>query len=226
MAGAAPRAAFFDVDGTLAGTNVVFPFAAARLRELPRALRFPWAALFLLRCALFLLVDCLNRSLFQRIFYRCYRGRDASAPARARLGEAAFDDYIKPKLFPRALQHIRQLRERGFEIVLVTGGLDFVAQRVGEALGAAHVIAAELEEEDGKFTGRLQGAPVSDAEKGRRIRSYAAAQGLDLARCHAYGDSRADLGMLEAVGHPHAVSPSGALQRLADQRGWPVLKWD
>jgi len=220
------RAAFFDVDGTLAGTNVVFPYAAARLRELPRALRIPWGALFLLRCALFLLVDACNRSLFQRLFYRCYRGRDASAAAKARLGEVAFDDYIRPRLFPRALQHVRLLQAQGFEIVLVTGGLDFVARRVGEALGASHVVAAELEEEGGRFTGRLRGRPVSDAEKGRRIRAYAAVRGLNLDRCHAYGDSRADLGMLEAVGRPHAVSPSRSLQRLAAQKGWPVLEWE
>ncbi|MEQ1699786.1 MAG: hypothetical protein ABMA25_06730 [Ilumatobacteraceae bacterium] len=48
-------------------------------------------------------------------------------------------------------------------------------------------------------------------------------EGLDLAQCWAYSDSASDLPMLEAVGHPVAVNPDAKLERVAGQRGWPVV---
>ena len=47
--------------------------------------------------------------------------------------------------------------------------------------------------------------------------------GYELDRCYGYSDSASDLPMLEAVGHPVAVNPDGALERIAHQRGWPVV---
>ena len=48
-------------------------------------------------------------------------------------------------------------------------------------------------------------------------------QGLDLGQCWAYSDSASDLPMLEAVGHPVAVNPDARLERVAGQRGWPIV---
>jgi len=49
---------------------------------------------------------------------------------------------------------------------------------------------------------------------------------LDLERCFAYGDSTSDWWMLEAVGRPAAVNPSGDLARIAGRNGWQVLRWN
>ena len=48
---------------------------------------------------------------------------------------------------------------------------------------------------------------------------------VDLADCHAYGDSLADLPMLELVGHPHPINPDFRLSREARRRRWPVETW-
>ena len=68
--------------------------------------------------------------------------------------------------------------------------------------GVDHVIANTLEEaeETETFTGRLAGAPVADEEKRTRVLAYAREHDVDLATSHAYGDSAADLPMLECVG--------------------------
>jgi len=46
---------------------------------------------------------------------------------------------------------------------------------------------------------------------------------IDLAASYAYADSIYDLPLLEAVGHPVAVSPEERLASIARQRGWPIL---
>ena len=55
------------------------------------------------------------------------------------------------------------------------------------------------------------------------MRAYAADHGVDLSASSAYTDSRSDIELLEAVGHPFAVNPDRALRQAAKARGWPVL---
>ena len=63
-------------------------------------------------------------------------------------------------------------------------------------------------------------------EKAALIRRLAARDGLDLAGSWAYSDSATDLPMLESVGHPVAVNPDRALRRIAQLRGWQILRFD
>jgi HAD superfamily hydrolase (TIGR01490 family) len=109
--------------------------------------------------------------------------------------------------------------------VLVTGSLDFLIEPLARELRVDEVVAAALEERDDRFTGALATTPLSDVEKARRLSALAAARGINLAVSHAYGDSIADLAMLEAVGFPHAVNPDERLRAIAARRGWPVHVW-
>ena len=54
----------------------------------------------------------------------------------------------------------------------------------------------------------------------------AAERGIDLAASYAYSDSESDLPMLEAVGHPVAVNPDSALEKIARERGWRIMRFD
>jgi hypothetical protein len=55
------------------------------------------------------------------------------------------------------------------------------------------------------------------------IKEIADWEGYDMAVSYAYSDSASDLPMLEAVGHPVAVNPDGALATIAHDRGWPIV---
>jgi phosphoserine phosphatase len=63
------------------------------------------------------------------------------------------------------------------------------------------------------------------AAKAEAVRSYAAAQAIDLAASSAYTDSRSDIEPSQAVGHPFAVNPDRALRRAAAANGWRVLRF-
>ena len=62
-------------------------------------------------------------------------------------------------------------------------------------------------------------------QKAATIRLIAERDNLDLTESWAYSDSATDLPMLEAVGHPVVVNPDRALRRIAQMRGWPVLRF-
>lgn len=220
----ATRAAFLDVDGTITGTNVVLAFATCRLTELPLWARVFWVPAFALRGLLYLALDRVDRALFNRVFYRSYRGRPAAA--KDAMAALVHEKYLQPRAFAGALERIARLKGEGFRIVLVTGSLDFLVAPLAREVGADAVYAAKLVERDGRFTGELASMAVSNAEKGVLVAKYAEEQGVSLAESHAYGDSVADLAMLEAVGFPHAVKPDSRLRAIAAERGWPVLDWD
>jgi len=81
-----------------------------------------------------------------------------------------------------------------------------------------------MEVADGRYTGEMEFWAYGEA-KAARVRELASARGYRLADCYAYSDSRTDLPMLEAVGHPRAVNPDRALRKVARQRQWPVLEF-
>ena len=87
------------------------------------------------------------------------------------------------------------------------------------------MLAPSLLESEGRFTGELDGPPIGEQEKARRIRRFAEENDISLSRSHAFGDSIADLPMLEVVGHPHVVNPDRALSAIARARAWATHHW-
>ncbi len=226
MTGAAEgvrSAAFFDVDGTLARTNVVHYYVYFRRRQMSPFTGSLWYAAFLLKCLYYLALDRIDRSAFNRVFYRSYTGLRVD-----RIKEQARDCYrevIVPRRFDQVVACLAEHRRAGRRIVLVTGSIGYVMEPLAGDLGAEDLIATRLIESDGCFTGQLDGPPIALDEKARLVRRLAQENGIDLEESYAYGDSVADLPMLEAVGHPQAVNPDRRLATIAQARGWPIHQW-
>ena len=230
------RAAFFDLDGTLARSNVVAQYAAWKMSTLNAFQKLLWVPFYALKCAVYLLVDKVSRSAFNEMFARDFKGERASEAAKREMARVAFESYLSARLFPAALEAIRVLKAQGFEIVLVTGSLDFMVEPVAALVGADAVIANELEttsvrnaatneERELAFTGALRSAAVADDEKRVRVLAYAEARGVDLRASRAYGDALAVEAMLRAVGTPSVVSPKRAMRARAERVGWPIVEW-
>lgn len=216
-------AAFFDVDGTLVDRTIVDYYIYFRKRLMSPVQAVFWHPLYLLKCVAYLLLDAVDRNRFNRVFYADYRG----LPAEKTKSFAAdcFRDVIRSRVFPGAREAVAEHVRGERQIVLVTGSLDFIMRPVAEDFRSAELIAASLVESNGLFTGRLTGPPIGHEEKARRILEFAANRGIDLDTSYAYGDSVADLPMLETVGFPNAVNPDGRLRKIAEARGWPVHRW-
>lgn len=140
-----------------------------------------------------------------------------------------------PRFFVEGIERVVWHAQRGHAIVLVSGTLEPLAQAAALALlvrlgvrgitAGIRVCATRLKSWDGKWTGRIVGEAMFGEEKARAVRRFAAARGMELAKCFAYGDSASDRWMLEVVGRPTAVNPSHDLARIARRNGWPVIRW-
>jgi fatty acyl-CoA reductase len=216
-------ATFFDVDGTLVQTTIAHYYAYFRRQSMSPLWAKLWYAAFMIKCGYYLLLDKISRSTLNVIFYRSYRG----LPVEGIKAKAAdcYREVIKPRRYQQAAESIAEHRRSGRKIVLVTGSIDFIIAPLAEELGVGGVLAPSLVESNGRFTGDLDGPPIGEEEKARRIRRYAEEHNIDLSQSHAYGDSIADLPMLEVVGFPHVVNPDKALAATAKARGWPMHRW-
>jgi HAD superfamily hydrolase (TIGR01490 family) len=214
-------AAIFDVDGTLLASNVVSHYAWLKLRDLPATLRPLWAASLVGRVPYYWALDKVSRAHFNRAFYKNYRGWK---PARARrLGAESFSGYVLKRLYPEAVETLREHKRAGHRVVLLSGALDFILKPFEDL--ADDVLTARLEEENGVYTGELSGTPVAGEARARMLASFARRRNVDLSRSYAYADSISDLPMLEAVGIPVAVNPDARLRAAAKEKGWQIKHW-
>ncbi len=133
---------------------------------------------------------------------------------------------IEPMIGGRALALIEAHRVRDRMMVIVTATNTFITRPIAERLGVSHLIGTEIEEVDGRFTGRPTGTPSFREGKILRVEQWLASQGQTLASYRAvwfYSDSANDLPLMERVSHPVAVDPDERLAAVAAERGWPII---
>jgi len=216
-------AAFFDVDGTIVNTTIVHYYVQIRSSLLPAFLRPFWFAWFALKAVYYVLLDKASRSTFNRVFYRNYRRLRSERVKQ--LAEGKLSQYLIARIFPAALDQVRTHKNRGELIVLVTGSLDFIVQPLAAHLNADHVLSVQLREENGRFTGELVTEPLAGVEKANAVTEFAKRHNIELSRSYAYGDSEADVPMLQCVGNPCVINPKKQFRRIARTHGWRVLRW-
>jgi HAD superfamily hydrolase (TIGR01490 family) len=215
--------AVFDVDGTLVETNVVEYYLWMRLKAKPID-EWPAFLLEMLReTPRWLYLERRSRAEFQRSFYRNYDGLDLEEMRR--LGEEALHAVTLRRVYPEGMRRIREHKQAGHRVLLLTGALDVVVEPLARLL-EVELNCAHLLIKDGVLTGDLESAPPAGEARSNLLQEYAARNGTDLASSFAYADSLSDLPMLELAGTPVVVNPDARLSQVGSQRGWRIERWE
>ena len=133
---------------------------------------------------------------------------------------------ILPAITPSARALVRRHLDAGDLCCCVTATNAFVTAPIAIELRIPHLIAVDLEEHGGVFTGKPRGIPSFQDVKIKRVEGWLATMDrrvADFPRSWFYSDSRNDIPLLERVTDPVAVDPDEALGTLARQRGWRVI---
>ena len=151
------------------------------------------------------------------------------SPQDADLAHARFmREVIMPNLRPQALALVRSHQTRGDLVALVTATNDFITAPIAHALGIVDLLAVRLERgPGGTITGRISGTPSYREGKVARVHEWLAGRDATLAafeRISVYSDSVNDLALLGLASDAVATNPTPALEAIAQERGWRILK--
>ena len=160
---------------------------------------------------------------FRESALRITRGWDRDV-VRAHVREN-LTDVIDPIVYDEALDRLREHRDAGHLVFLVSASPEEIVLPLAEHLGVDGAIASRARvDADGRYTGEVERYTYGP-HKAEAIVELAAELDIDLATSWAYSDSATDEPMLRAVGHPVAVNPDRELARLAATEGWTVLSF-
>ena len=217
-------AAYFDVDGTLVGTNLVHPTILHMVNQETMLASAARVGRALLQAPAMAMAEMRDRRLFNEMLFSHYRGMTEDRIVV--LAEECFERVVKPRMFVGTRDLIAKCKDAGQRVVLITGSLQCIIQHLAADLDVDHFIANRLEYKDGVATGKLLRPVVAGPEKSGLIVADAREHGHDLATCSGYSDSYSDVPMLSVVGHPNCIKPDSKLRQLARAYAWPVLDID
>jgi len=216
-------AAFFDVDGTLVRATTVhyYLFFMRRVFSKRKACKLMRELSLYLKIPYWMILDQIDRELFDRSFYASFKKLPTQETMA--LAKSCFDDLIRGRLLGVVVEKVRWHRERGDQVILLSGSPDFVLKPLSDYLEADALLCSALEVSGGCFTGKLAGDPVVGLVKVRKALQYAKDHYVDLSRSYVYADGSSDIPVLKTVGNPVAVCPNFCLRRAAKKNGWPIL---
>lgn len=210
--------AVFDLDGTITRHDTLLPFLAGYLR------RHPWRAARLLPALPALVRFPVDRD----------HGAVKGALIQAALGgltRARIEDWsaqFVPRLLARglyaeALEAIRQHRERGDRLLLMSASTELYVPRIALALGFDESVCTRLAWcADGRLDGRLATPNCRGEEKRRCLEALIARDAPR--RVVAYGNASSDLPHLRLAQQGFLVNAPSRLLRGGDG-AIQALRW-
>lgn len=189
---ARPVVAAFDFDGTLTWRDTLLPFLR-RLLGWPQLLWVlfvcsPWLAAYALRL--------ISNHRAKAVLLRASLAGRSPVEVEG-CAQAFVRDEMPRQWRPWGLRQLVQHQHAGHRCVLVTASTSLYMHRVGQALGVDAVLCTEMEQVNGRYSGRMATANCHGEEKVRRLQAWLVAEyGAEAPELHAYGDTHGDLPML------------------------------
>jgi HAD superfamily hydrolase (TIGR01490 family) len=214
------EAAFFDLDKTVIAKASMVAFGRPFYREGLISRRL------------------LLRALYGQLVYM-YLGADEAKLDRMRdsvlaltkgwhqervreIVDETLDDVVEPIVYDEALDLIREHREAGRLVYIISASPEEIVAPLARYLGVDDYLATRSSvDEDGRYTGTTE-LYCYGPRKAEVMVEVAKERGIDLAASYAYSDSATDIPMLECVGNATAVNPDRELQRAAREHGWEI----
>jgi len=133
------------------------------------------------------------------------------------------DEIIQPILLKPAQELIQLHQQRGDMLLVITATNSFVTEPIVKLYGIENLLATTPEYINNAYTGAVAGTPCFQEGKVERLHQWLSKTAYNLDDSWFYSDSQNDLPLLKLVDHPVAVNPDTALQKHAEQAGWPVI---
>lgn len=183
---------FFDFDKTITKIDTLLPFALFVTRKRGKIRGFIH---FLNSLVSLRLGTYSNTQLKNHFAFWFLKGEREKAILH--FAEQFFEQYINRIIDLNTLVLLRHHIQREDKICILSANFSFFLIPLKQLWHPTNIIATEAEIRDGKFTGRIRGVSCHGQEKLQRvIKNYGE---NSVKRATAYGDSKADLFLLNYV---------------------------
>lgn len=118
-------------------------------------------------------------------------------------------------LMKGAKETVSTLKENGFEVAIISGSFDIIADTIKGKLDVDNIFTNSLVEEDGILTGEVTG-PLVSGSKLDVLSKLIEEKGYTLDECVAVGDGANDISMIESAKYGIAFNAKPALKENAD----------
>lgn len=220
------RIAIYDMDRTITvrGTYLSFLIHMAWSIAPWRLVLLPVAGFVMLGYVLRLFTRARSKELNQALLI----GRRVSRARIQPAVESFADKVLASNIRAGALAQIARDKADGCRLVIASASYRLYVEPIARRLGFDDVIATDHFTQGVDYIrARIAGENCYDIAKLRMIEAWMAGQGIDRAQAHirAYSDHVTDAPMLEFSDEGFAANPHPPLEKLARQRGWPILHW-
>ncbi|QQU95892.1 HAD family hydrolase [Corynebacterium aurimucosum] len=217
--GATRAAAFFDLDKTIIATSSAYAFGREFMHN-----------------GLITHAEALQLSLAKASYMLAGHSSEHMDTTRDQLAAMAagwsvqevhdiavetMHSVVTPAIYAEARALIDAHRTAGHDVVIISASASVLVEPIAQELGIEHVVATELAEKDGRFTGEIL-FYCKGAAKAEALARMAKQLNVDPDVSFAYSDSATDIPMLEQVGHPVAVNPDRLLKKHALAHDWEI----
>lgn len=169
---------------------------------------------------------CLDLAAYIDFATAPWRGR--ALPEQAEASRRFVAEVVAPQITDAARSLVRAHQQAGDRVAIVTATNEFVTRGIADVFGVEALIAVELERDaQGRANGRIRGVPSLRDGKIRRVDDWLAGLGErwdGFERTTVYSDSTNDLPLLERASVAVATNPGPALEAIARERGWRILR--
>ena len=118
-------------------------------------------------------------------------------------------------LMKGAEETVSTLKENGFDVAIISGSFDIIADTIKGKLDVDNIFTNSLVEEDGVLTGEVTG-PLVSGSKLDVLSELIEEKGYSLDECVAVGDGANDISMIESAKYGIAFNAKPALKENAD----------
>ncbi len=145
---------------------------------------------------------------------------ETSIKQRVALLEGAAVDDIKKlademPLMAGAEKTVKSLKENGFDVIIISGSFDIIANTIKQKLPVDEIFTNSLVSKDGALTGEVTG-PLVSGNKLDVLKEYIADAGYTLDECISVGDGANDISMIESAKYGIAFNAKPTLKENAD----------
>ncbi|MFH1127660.1 MAG: HAD family phosphatase [archaeon] len=214
------RASFFDIDGTLIRSQMIFDF--------PRYLHKEglFEDKYLINILKIIMEYEINFIPYREAGKRILRNYAEALKGKKRsLIEKKSKDFMEghiKKKYAYTDELIDILKKDTVLIAISASPIEQV-EALKKYIPFAHVFGTVLETKNGIYTGKIKTNLLVKNSKQKAQLSIAKKLNIDLKNSFAFGDSDADIEYLALAGHPIALNPNSHLKDIAEKNSWPIF---